>query len=238
MTLMARLSDIDGVAARARHLFGPAVAIGARDPRSDPAPLWCEEEPAIRHAIPSRCREFANGRMAARHAMDQLGLPACGIPAGEDRAPVWPAELVGSLSHSSTACIAALALRRDLRAVGVDIESADPLEDDLVPTVCTASERAWLNGHPSGQRGTLAKLIFSAKECAYKCQYPLTRQVFGFDTLTIRPGMDKRRGGVFDAYFTRRVGTFARGHRLSGRFAMDAGFIVTAMVLGHDVPGR
>lgn len=233
MTFMARLSDIEGITVRSRHLFGPLVAVAGLDPRGTPDALWPEEEDAVRAAVPSRRREFAIGRTAARLAMDQLGTPAKAIPTGEDRAPVWPGGIVGSLSHTRTACVAALAHAADLRSIGIDIETNDALPEDLIPVVCTAQEQDWLETQPAGQRGVLAKLIFSAKECAYKCQYPLTRQLFGFETLTILPGTDARGQGVFEATFTRPIGGFVQGSSLKGRYAMDAGFVITAMTLTH-----
>ena len=76
----------------------------------------------------------------------------------------------------------------------------------------------------------MARLFFSAKECAYTAQYPLSRRVFGFEYITIAP--DPARG-TFDARFTRPVSPFSYGSVLSGRYSVHDGLIITAIT----VPG-
>lgn len=213
-----------------RGLFPGEVAVAFSDPAgTHPAP-WPEEAASLARAVPARRAEFGAGRAACRAAMSMLGLPPTAVPAGADRAPVWPAGLTGSLSHTEALCIAALAHSGRIRAIGVDLEPATDLAPDLIPTVCTLAERAWLACQPAPQRGTLAKLIFSAKECAFKCQYPLTRTLFDFDTLEITPDLDT---GQFEATFTRAIGEFGAGACLSGRFVMEAGIIGCGMALAH-----
>ena len=73
-----------------------------------------------------------------------------------------------------------------------------------------------------------AKLIFAAKEAAYKCQYPISRTLFGFDGLDLRPDPDS---GTFSATFTRDVPSFPAGTSLTGSFARGNGLIVTAVTL-------
>jgi 4'-phosphopantetheinyl transferase EntD len=143
-----------------------------------------------------------------------------------DRAPVWPKGLIGSLSHSQTCCIAAIGRADRVAGLGVDVEEDSDLDHDLLSTVCTVDERAWLSLQPRTQAGLMAKLIFSAKECAYKCQYPRSKTLFGFDTLCVTPDP---ASGLFEATFLSDVPHFPAGTRLRGRFAMGNGLIVTAM---------
>lgn len=212
----------------ARGLFPDDVAVAALDPRLDHAGLMREEEPAIVAAIDRRRREYTAGRVAARRAMASLGLHGRPVQSGEDRAPIWPEGVVGSLSHTKTCCLAAVALARDYRAVGVDLEIDAPLAPALRDTVCGPEERAWLGARPHAERGGLATLIFSAKECAYKCQYPLTRTLCGFDAMRIEPNL---AAATFHAVLTRTLGAFDVGARLPGRFSTGAGLILTAMTL-------
>ncbi|MCQ0092938.1 4'-phosphopantetheinyl transferase superfamily protein [Roseovarius sp. M141] len=218
-----------------RSLFPAQVAVALTDPGAPhPAP-WPAEASAILRAVPARRAEFAAGRAAIRTAMADLGWPAAGVPMGADRAPVWPTGLTGSLSHCATLCVAALAPTSQFRAIGVDLEEATDLPPDLILQICTPPERAWLACQPTAQRGRLAKLIFSAKECAYKCQYPLTGTLFDFDTLEITPDLD---AGQFEATFTRAIGRFDTGACLSGRFVIEAGLIGCGMALPQWGQGR
>ncbi|MFC6686535.1 4'-phosphopantetheinyl transferase family protein [Jhaorihella thermophila] len=228
---------LDGTAAAlagARSLFPPEVAVAATDPRAaHPAPLPEEADAAGRWAL-VRLREFAAGRAAVRIAMAELGVPPCPVPMGADRAPVWPEGLVGSISHSRTACLAALTRAGDIRALGVDVEEDTPLEPTLEETILTAAERDRLRNLPPMQRGRRAKLIFSAKESAYKCQYPVSRTLLDFDAFEIL--FDAANGG-FSAIFRRAVGPFPRGAALTGRHAVAGGLIITSVTLRRETGG-
>lgn len=216
----------------ARGLFPAGVALAEADPRAPQPSPWPEERAGLDRPRPERLREFAAGRTAARHAMAALGQPAQAIPHGIDRAPVWPTGLVGSISHCTTTCLAAVAEARRFAALGLDLEEATPLPLDLIPAICTEAEAERLAPLPEAQRGLAAKLIFSAKECAYKAQYPASRQVFGFQTLEILFDTDApQTSGSFIARFEHEVPPFAAGTRLSGRFGLASGLILTTMAV-------
>ncbi|TDK42130.1 4'-phosphopantetheinyl transferase family protein [Antarcticimicrobium luteum] len=213
----------------ARPLLPAAVVLAASDPRAPQPPALPEERAALAHARPRRLREFDAGRAAARRAMAQLGVPPAPVLHGPDRAPVWPGGLAGTITHCDTACLAAVARAENFRALGLDLEDDNPLAPDLLATICTPSELDRLAAVPPGRRGQIAKLIFSAKEAAYKAQYPLSRTLFDFQTLEIE--LDAGGAGHFTARFLRAVAPFAAGSRLSGRYAIGGGRIVTAVVL-------
>ena len=78
----------------------------------------------------------------------------------------------------------------------------------------------------------LAKAIFCAKEAAYKCQYPLTGEMFGFETFGIDLSLDR---GVFSARFLNAVGNFGRCDRLDGHIWIAANHFV-ALVISAEMP--
>lgn len=210
-------------------IFDPAIRIATGDPRGEWLPGAPEEEAALARAVPARRREFRAGRAVAREAMRALGVEPVAVPAAPDRAPLWPQGIVGSISHCRDLCAAALGRRADgFVSIGLDIEPAEALDPDLVSTICVDEERDWLAAMPEAERGILARTIFSAKECAYKCQYTLSRQLLDFHAMTIRIDAEGRR---FVAEFNATAGPFATGDRLDGRFSIDAGHIVTGMAL-------
>ncbi len=212
----------------AKELLGPGIAVAACDPREDLGGLWPQEQEAVRDAVTARKLEYKAGRFAARQAMEDLGIGRAPIPSGPDRGPVWPQGLTGSISHCATACVAGVARTRDVLSLGIDVEAAVPLDADLVEIVCTPAERDWLARQKPGTARVLAKLIFSAKECTYKAQFPLSRQIFDFHGLTLDIDLQSRR---FSALFCQNVAPFANGHRLGGRFAIAKGLIVTTLVI-------
>lgn len=160
--------------------FPEGLGWAVTEATSDPDALFPEERVAVSRAIPARVAEFAGGRTAARAAMAQLGLPPCAIPARPDRTPHWPKGVVGSISHAGPLCIAVVGRSADWRMIGVDLEPDHPLPRDLVPEIATPDELALLAPLPEALAATR---IFSAKEAAYKAQYPLTEALFGFEAM-------------------------------------------------------
>ena len=204
------------------------VAVGATDPRADHDPPFAAEALAVQRATTGRVAEFAAGRAAVRAAMGTLGIGAQPVPNGPDRAPQWPQGVTGSISHCDSVCLSLVARDRDMRALGVDVEPDAPLEPGLWPEILSLVERAWLSAQPEEKRGRLARLIFTAKECVYKCQYQVSGAMIGFDALEVTPDLDT---GQFEATLTCAVRGFAAGSCFHGRFAVMDGVIVTVCAL-------
>ena len=226
-TIQTDIRDPAGLS-MARALFGAEIAVAVTDPRVAHNRVLPQETRALKRMAPIRQRAYSAGRVAVHEATSQLDLPLRPVLMTPDRAPLWPEGLTGSISHSQSCCIAALGRTNQVRALGVDVEEDTDLDSDLVATVCTRAERAWLSAQPNAQAGLLAKLIFSAKECAYKCQYPVSKTLFGFDTFEVTPDPDT---GQFEATFLNNVPHFAAGTQLHGRFGIADGLIITAMAL-------
>ncbi|MFN3643026.1 MAG: 4'-phosphopantetheinyl transferase [Gemmobacter sp.] len=212
-------------------MLPPAVTVGSAAVGA--AAPWPEETAALPRAVPRRIAEFAAGRAAARDALAGLGLPPVVLPRGADRLPVWPDGIRGSISHCATLAIAA-ATRADLWP-GLDVEPDAALPADLIPVIATPAEiGAGLTCHA-------ARRLFSAKEAAFKAQFPATRVWLDFQDLAVTFQPD----GSFTARLVRAVGGPAvpgpmprlpRGHRLAGHWAVRGGLIVTAVMLpgsGH-----
>lgn len=216
------------LSASLQALAGPDVAVAVRRSGDPAPPLWPAELDGIARAVPARLAEFQAGRAAARAAMQALGLPACAIPAGHDRAPVWPAGVVGSISHSDGICAALVARAGPVTALGLDLEPDAALDPALWPEVCTAAELARLDHLPASQRGPAARLIFSAKECSYKALYPGSRRVIGFQAMQI---MADPATGTYAATLLQSVGARPAGVTLPGRFARTGGLCAVVMVL-------
>ena len=166
-------------------LTGPDLAIAwaplgalAGDPHPD-------EWEDISSAAPNRQKEFVAGRQLARVLSDQLGLPPAPLRRAEDRAPVWPSDRTGSLSHCDTLCAAAVGKRNAVQSVGVDVETIGRVERKLWPTLFTEKETDYLSSLATDTVALETSLFFSAKEAFYKCQYPLTHQWVGFQDVEV-----------------------------------------------------
>lgn len=222
----------DWLADAARELLPSTVAVSTSDPRKGWSGLHPDEVPATATMGDLRRLEYTAGRQAAHDAMDQLYVYDQPVVNGADRAPKWPGGVVGSISHTNDYCIAVAAYHQDIHAIGLDIEPKRTLHADLVHEICNRDERAWLATQPVDQQGYLARLIFSAKECAYKCQYPLTNKLFGFKVLSIAIDLTE---ATFTATFVQPVGLFYMGCALRGRFYIGHDIIMTTMAVEPSV---
>ncbi|MBU3029968.1 4'-phosphopantetheinyl transferase family protein [Paracoccus marinaquae] len=209
-----------GLVQMAGSLFPDGVGVGLVTIGAAP-PLWPGEARAVAEAVAHRQAEFAAGRAAARLALLAAGLPEAAIPAGEDRAPLWPEGVVGSITHGEDCALAVAAPQALVQGLGLDVEPDAPLPDDILSEICDGAECAWIAGQVEPLRW--ARLIFVAKEAAFKCQYPLSRAIFGFDAMHVT--VDAESGGLI-ARFTREIPPFAAGSALEGRFVRTAGLIL------------
>ena len=179
--------------------------------------------PALQRASASRQLGHLGGRLCAEAAMAAASGRRVGIGIGESGAPLWPADLVGSISHTRGGAWACVGPRPAWSMVGIDSEllaDADAVRS-IVELCCTAEERRrWF---PQAPDPLLATLLFSAKESVYKAIHPLVRRFVEFDEVEL-VALDAGRG----ALRLRPV----PGGSLAARFD---GFALTAVVAGDQV---
>lgn len=105
--------------------------------------------------------------------------------AGDKREPLWPPEIVGSITHTTGFAGAVVARRSDVEALGIDCEIIASVNEELWERICTPTERTRLERLPQAQAQRQAALIFAAKEAFYKCQFPVSREWVGFEDVSI-----------------------------------------------------
>ena len=205
-------------------LFDRSVALRQR-PIGEAAALFPETARCVAGAVEKRRREFLTGRACAHEALAELGAPAEALLPGPDRVPLWPAGFTGCITHTDRDCAAAACrIRHDIRSVAIDLEPAEPLPPDLWDAICRPEERAWVEAQPSTEKGVLVRAIFSAKECAFKAQFPLTRRMLGFHEVAVELELAEERFAV----------TYPHGAAqctARGRIRMADGLIACALTL-------
>lgn len=194
--------------------------------------LTASESAALARAHPDRLLEYRAGRHCAREALAVLGLRDVSILRNDDRSPIWPPGFVGSITHSRAQGFgwgaAAVARGTAVRALGIDGELDEPLERKLWERVLLDPEREFVESHPGSEQGFWGKLVFSAKEATYKCQYTLTRTYLEFAEVRVTVLPDE---SAFRAELVRSVPPFDAGFVFTGRYARRHGIIATAVVL-------
>jgi 4'-phosphopantetheinyl transferase EntD len=174
------------------------VVVEAAAPAADLEALFPDERRYVEAGTwaPPRQREFAAARGCARVALRRLGIEPCALVPHADRSPRWPDGVAGSISHTRELCLVALARRGRIASLGIDVEHVASASPDIEQLVCTAAERRWLDAQAASQRARNVRLLFSAKEAFYKCQYPLTRTFLDFQEVELAIDVARRSFAV------------------------------------------
>jgi 4'-phosphopantetheinyl transferase EntD len=199
-------------------LFPPEVIVlDAPVDRGALAALHPQEAALTASAMPKRRHEHATGRMLAHRALAALGVPSdAPILSDDQRAPIWPAGVRGSITHCDTRALVAVC-RAEHGSVGIDVEHRAGLKRDLWESVFLAEELADLAALPDAERERRALVLFSAKESLYKAQFPISRTYMGFRALRVEAA-----GGVLTCTFREDVTPFVRGAIARGRYFLAA----------------
>ena len=141
---------------------------------------------ALRHATQKRQREFLAGRWCAEEALQCLGAGSTHVAMAEDRAPIWPDGVVGSITHTGDFAAAAVAWVADIAGVGIDSEEIiDPAAARDIADICMVDEAMLFEPAHGRSFREFCTLVFSAKEAVFKCLFPLTRKFLEFSDVRI-----------------------------------------------------
>jgi 4'-phosphopantetheinyl transferase EntD len=150
--------------------------------------------------------------------------------AQETREPIWPAGIVGTISHDRVLSVAAAARAEAFAALGVDVEPDEPLDAAVAARVWIPEEATLALESGVVPAASTAKLVFVAKEAFYKCQFALTRKYLGFRSVRV-----KLSPLTFEATLVVAVGPLARGTRFTGCWRREGGELVATMAV--QAPG-
>ncbi|WP_295470821.1 4'-phosphopantetheinyl transferase [uncultured Pseudomonas sp.] len=139
--------------------------------------------PSIQRSVAKRQAEFLAGRLCAREALHRLDGRLYVPHIGDDRAPVWPAGLCGSITHSTGWAAAIVAQSGTWRGLGLDAETLLPEERALrlAGEILTADELQRLHALSGDQAALGVTLTFSVKEALFKALYPIVGKRFYFE---------------------------------------------------------
>jgi enterobactin synthetase component D len=188
---------------------------------------------ALPGAVPARQREFAAGRACAALALRRLGAPEGLPPVGLARGggPLWPAGIVGSITHAGGWAWAAVARAGDAATLGIDLEPvlADARARRLSSEIATAGELAGVRCATGLPLPHAVTLVFSAKESLFKALHPLTgRSAHHYDARVGRVDVNAGRFRVRLA--TSWSADWPAGAELEGGFRFRGGCVETALM--------
>lgn len=154
--------------------------------RFDPAQLQAEDfnrcgVPPVR-GVAKRQAEHLAGRLCARAALHRLSGQGSIPGRDSDGVPIWPQGITGSITHGNGQAAALVALHRDWRSLGIDLEHR--LETKraarLAEEILTPGELQRAKGLEAEAFAQRVTLTFSLKESLFKALFPLVRQRFYF----------------------------------------------------------
>jgi enterobactin synthetase component D len=146
--------------------------------------------PRISRSVHKRQAEFFFGRLAARDALTafRVQLASASVAIGPSREPVWPAGIVGSITHDHD--YAAAVVQQEGRERGIGIDIARVIDEAVLPSLLDAivdrQEFQVLRAQGRDWPGNaLLTLAFSAKESLFKATYRAVGYIFDFDAARV-----------------------------------------------------
>ena len=219
--MLNQIDDFDGCFPFFTHFEGHDGMIGFMqiDDRTDA--LIGSEFEFLAKKRGQAAKAFVSGRRCVRALQKQLNISEFELPSGEF-GPIWPSDLVGSISHSRE--LAAATILRDAVSVGIDIECQRRLKVDAIRRVATKEEYSRYSVVPDFDW----TLLFSAKESVFKAFSPLARCYIGFQEVELL--LDTKAQSFSVRYFGNNIdkGLFERSE---GHWSALAGHLITIVTV-------
>lgn len=188
------------------------------------ASLSDTETAALTNVVDKRRREFATARELVREGLERFfDVRGFDLLNAEDRSPIWPRGIQGSISHSDTRAWVAL-VDAAFGTIGIDGEGRNELKEDLWHLTLLDEEVAYLEALDASVRSRRALTLFSAKEALYKAQYPRSGSFMSYTSVRVDIG----EAGLLSCTFQETVGPFSKGFVVRGRW-LNENELVTAV---------
>lgn len=191
----------------------------------------------LHRAVDKRKAEYLSGRLCARQALQQLGFTAAHtfhIGTGDNRQPLWPEGVVGSITHSHGFASAIVAPADAVKSIGIDseFEINNKTAGNVTSHILVDGEAHAANRELTNSAEQYLTLIFSAKESIFKCLYPLVNIFFDFHAARVE--LDPARPGRFQFTLLKPLSTdFPAAFQGHGQYTIDGHYVHTAVVLHH-----
>ncbi|MBK5000633.1 4'-phosphopantetheinyl transferase superfamily protein [Pseudomonas sp. S31] len=179
---------------------------------------------SLQRSVAKRQAEYLAGRICARAALQRLDGRDYVPGTHEDRSPIWPAGIHGSITHGKGWAAAVVAAQSDCRGLGLDQEALldDARAERLQGEILTPAEIERLDQRRTGLAVTLT---FSLKESLFKALYPITRQRFYFEHAEVlewtAAGLARLR------LLTDLSAEWRHGAELQGQFSVHDGHLLS-----------
>lgn len=167
-------------------------------------PLTHAELDSVGLVSTKRLIELEAGRTLARSALAKVEINCVDIVKAQlTGAPVWPASIVGSITHSSNSINSHVAVvvakKNEISLLGADAELGGSIHPSLWDLFLCEDELNWVNAKPVIEKSLLVRKIWSLKEAAIKASGY-------FDMLRWRVNQKESNTDVFELIFSGETG--------------------------------
>lgn len=129
----------------------------------------------------ARLRTFVLGRCAAHCALKALKREVVPVLRGEKGEPIWPAGIVGSISHKDRIAVAAVGRKEKYKGMGIDIEDLTlTLSEKEYSLFCTPAEIQSIR-----KRQKTPIDVFSRKEAVLKAYYESFNKLYNWEDIDV-----------------------------------------------------
>ena len=186
---------------------------------------------SISGSVIKRQAEFLAGRFCAAKALLIKLATNTHISIGKNRAPVWPAGFIGSITHSRNIAMAAVARVDEYQYVGLDVEDMMSAELALSISSSIIQDKEFDLLHNSGLDFSLGLTIaFSMKEALFKALYPSVGEYFDFHAAELI-GIDLANNHVAIKLLENLSTHFSKGKVFNGYIEHNSSS-VTSLICG------
>lgn len=186
---------------------------------------------ALENAVQKRRSEYLAGRYLAKLALRDWAVFGFEVTADENRCPVWPPGLIGSISHTDSVAMCSVASSSTTGTLGIDIESwMDPdVRSSVEGQIATRTELDRMLALGLSREQCLTS-VFSAKESIFKALYPWARRYFDFTAAEL-VGIDNRACLMIFRIIEDLGPLIAKGLSVTVSYRITAGTITTCASL-------
>jgi len=221
-------TNINNIDSQISTLFPNFIRTCRIDPTQVYEDIYPQEWVFIKKAVEKRKQEFIAGRICAKTLLKQFEISNFPVLVGENREPLWPEGIVGSIAHTQNYCAAAIGKSSDVQGMGLDIEQLGRLTEKTWRQIATEEELEFIQSLEQDEKDRFITLLFSAKESFYKLQYPLTKIWVNFHDVLFS-STEKNQFTIELKIDVNQE--FVQGKIFNGKFFFQAGYVFTGIAL-------
>jgi len=191
--------------------------------------LDIEKPESISNSVIKRRAEYLAGRYAALKTITQIDSSVINIPIGVNRSPIFPSNIIASISHANNTCICIASTKKEMHYLGIDVEKVLSMKtiNEIQNSIINKAERVLLNQTQLSTQHAFT-LVFSSKESLFKALHPFVQKYFDFNAAQLSKLCPETQSIEFQ--LTQNLHPdFGVGKKLQGTFHIDEREVLTCI---------